>query len=69
MYHYNNQTEVRNAFWETFPDLEAESRKRRTFSKGQNAQTAQCRETFCEWLDSLSRNVQISDRLAQNVTL
>ena len=69
MFHYNNQSEVRNAFWETFPKLEAQARKNRTFSKGQNAQTAECRMTFCDWLDSLSRNVQISDKLAQDVTL
>jgi hypothetical protein len=69
MFHYNNQTEIRDAFWETFPELEAQARKNRTFSKGQNAQTADCRMIFCDWLDSLSRNVQISEKLAQNVTL
>jgi hypothetical protein len=69
MFQYNNQSEVRNAFWETFPELEAQARKNRTFSKGQNAQTAHCRMIFCDWLDSLSRNVQISDKLAQDVTL
>ena len=69
VYHYNNQTEVRKAFWETFPDLEEKARRNRTLSKGQNAQTADCRMTFCDWVESLSRNVQISDKLAQKVTL
>jgi hypothetical protein len=64
-----NQRELRREFWASFPELETEARRRRTRSKGQNAQTCDTRMTFCDWLDGLSKSGQVSDRLASNATL
>jgi len=65
-----NQQELRRAFWASFPELgETEARRRRTRSKGQNAQTCDTRMTFCDWLDGLAKSGQVSERLAQRATL
>lgn len=64
-----NQVELRRAFWESFPELETEARRRRTLSKGQNAQNCDTRMTFCDWLDGLAKSGQVSERLAERATL
>ena len=63
------QAELRRAFWASFPEMETEARRRRTLSKGQNAQTCDTRMTFCDWLDGLSESGQVSEKLAQSATL
>ena len=63
------QRELRAAFWQEHPELDAEARRRRTRSKGQNAQTCTTRSMFCFWLDNLRRDGEISDRLSNNATL
>ncbi len=64
-----NQKELRREFWASFPALETEARRRRTLSKGQNAQTCDARVMFCDWLDGLSKSGHVSDRLAERATL
>lgn len=68
-YTYTTQAQVRAAFWEAHPDLEMEARKRGTKSKGQNAQFTDTRLAFTDFLEHLHRDGQISDALAQRVTL
>lgn len=63
------QRELRRAFWDNFPELETEARRRRTLSKGHNAQTTTARTEFCDWLDGLARSGQVSERLADRATL
>ena len=63
------QAELRRAFWASFPEMETEARRRRTLSKGQNAQTCDTRMTFCDWLDGLSKSGQVSARLTHRATL
>ena len=63
------QAELRRAFWASFPELETEARRRRTLSKGQNAQTCTARCAFCDWLDGLAKSGQVSDRFANRATL
>lgn len=63
------QAELRRAFWQEFPELETEARRRRTLSQGQNAQTTTARTAFCDWLDGLARSGHVSERLAERATL
>jgi len=66
---YTTQAQLREAFWDSFPNLESEARKRRTLSKGQNAQTTSCRSWFVDFIDTKHRQGQISDALADRATL
>jgi hypothetical protein len=63
------QAELRREFWASFPELETEARRRRTLSKGQNAQTTTTRCAFVDWMDGLARSGQVSERIASNATL
>lgn len=58
-------TAVRTAFWEAFPQFKSEYRKR----KRQNEYSTDIRCTFVDFVDSLHRDGQITDNLAQRVTL
>jgi hypothetical protein len=66
------QKEVRAAFWATFPNL---SKKRHRYSWNQNDKTAELvysvdtRCTFVDFVDQLQSNGQISEALANRVTL
>jgi len=64
-----SQKQVRAAFWETHPYLEIAARKNGTFSKGQNSQNCDTRCAFVDFVDSLIRDNQISEKLADRVTL
>ena len=56
------QKQVREAFWQAFPDL---SRKR-----GRDGDyLTDTRVTFVDYVDNLSRNGEISEKLAHRVTL
>ena len=63
------QAQVRAAFWQQHPEHEARARQRGTRSKGQNAQTCDCRSAFCDFVESLARDGEISAALANRVTL
>lgn len=68
-YQYTSQAQIRAAFWESHPEHDARARKRGTRSKSQNHQVCDCRMAFCDFLDSLARNGEISETLAQRATL
>ena len=59
------QAEIRRAFWETFPEFAPLRRTR----KRQNDYPATVRAAFVDWVDSLARSGEISETLAQRVTL
>ena len=63
------QKQIRESFWDAFPQLEQQARARKTKSKGQNAQNADTRMAFVDYIDSLHRDGIISDKLAFNATL
>ena len=63
------QKEVRIAFWQSHPDLDRIARNRRTRSKLQNSQNTDTRVAFCDYVESLARNGEISGTLAHRVTL
>lgn len=66
---FTTAAEVRAAFWAVNPDLDEQSRKAKTRSKGQNAQHAEIRFAWVDFVESLERNCDISPALAQRVTL
>lgn len=69
---YTTQKELRAAFWETFPEL---PRRRYRYSWNPRDKSAELvypidtRCTWCDWIDSLERNGQISPALANRATL
>jgi len=63
------QNEIRSAFWQTFPELDAQARANGTRSKSQNHQTCTCRCYFVDFVDTLARSGQISEALANRATL
>ena len=67
---YTTQAQVRAAFWEVHPALERAARKGpRGRVLPQNSQPANVREAFVCWVDFLERDGQITQALAQRVTL
>jgi hypothetical protein len=66
---YTTQAQVRAAFWEEHSSFDHQVRAAGIRSKGQNAQCATVRCTFVDWINSLSKDGQISEALAQRVTL
>ena len=59
------QKELRRAFWEAHPDLY--KFYRRTYT--QNDYNATVRVSWCDYVDCMNRNGEISDALAQRATL
>jgi hypothetical protein len=59
------QTEVRNSFWDSFPEFAPERRTR----KRQNDYRADIRMSFVDYVDGLARNGEITEKLASEVTL
>lgn len=66
---YTNQKQVRAAFWEAFPHFDEQARAAGIRSKSQNHHCATVRCSFVDFVDSLARDGQISEALAQRVTL
>jgi hypothetical protein len=66
---YTTQKQVRAAFWANHPGMAQAAREAGTLTKGQNAQGTDIRVAFVEYVDSLARNGDISETLAQRVTL
>lgn len=61
------QREVRRAFWEQHPTLQR--RKITNYSGNGKMHVTDTRCAFCDFVDYLSRDGQISQELAQRVTL
>lgn len=62
---FTTQKQIRESFWESFPQYASERRARKT----QNDYKCDIRMTFCDYVESLRRDGQISEKLAYNVTL
>jgi len=63
------QKQIRSSFWAANPDFEFQAREAGIFSKGQNAQCATVRCEFVDYVDCLAKSGQISQKLANRVTL
>ena len=68
-YQMTTQAQIRAAFWEAHPDCYLSARARGTVTKGQNAQLADTRMAFVDYVDSLQRDGVISEALAGRVIL
>lgn len=66
---YTTQAQVRAAFWQAHPHLYLLARARRSLTKGQNAQTADTRCAFVDYVDVLASSGEIGEALAGGVTL
>ena len=63
------QKQVRAAFWDQHSHFAEQARTAGIISKRQNEHCATVRCTFVDFVDSLCRNGDISESLAQRVTL
>ena len=69
-YELTSQRAVRAAFWNECGDLPAVSRRKITAYSGQGSMyDTDTRSTFCDWLDSASKDGRVSSELAARVTL
>lgn len=66
-YRITNQRQLRREFWETFPKLNR--RKITDYSGKGKMYPTDIRCAFVDWVDSLSKNGDISPELADRVTL
>ena len=64
-YAMTTQKQVRESFWASFPEFIDQYRA----YKRQNDYNATIRSSFVSYVDSLQRDGQISDKLANRVTL
>ena len=64
---YANQAQIRKAFWEAHPDLP--KKKIPDYSGKGKMYPTDTRCAFCDFVDYLHRDGQISDALANRVTL
>ena len=66
-YTYTTQQQIRAAFWDAFPEL---SRRKIPDHSGQGRMyPTDTRCAFCDFLESLTRNGEISEALAGRATL
>ena len=63
------QKQIRAAFWEAHPDLEAHARKWGIKTAPHNRHNADTRVAFVEFVENLARNGEVSDKLAFRATL
>jgi hypothetical protein len=64
-----NQKQIRAAFWAANPSFEFQAREAGIFSKSQNYHCATVRCSFVDFVDSLQKSGQISEKLAGRVIL
>jgi hypothetical protein len=64
---YTTQRQVRRAFWEAHPNLP--KRKIKNYSGNGTMHVTDTRCAFTDFIDMLSKNDNISQELAQRVTL
>lgn len=64
---YTTQKQVRATFWETADPMNGDGITRRKLNNGDYTTDTRC--AFVDYVDSLTRNGDISDELAQRVTL
>lgn len=66
---YTTQRQIRKAFWEQHPEHEAYALKWQIKTMPQNRHNADTRQAFCDFIDRLAWNDDISDALANRATL
>ena len=59
------QKEIRDSFWEAFPEFKPERRS----NKRQNDYRCDIRCSFCDYVESLRRDGEITEKLASRATL
>lgn len=64
-----NQKTLRAAFWAAYPDFEFQAREAGIFSKRQNHHCATVRCSWVDFVDSMQKSGQISEKLAFRATL
>ena len=64
---YTTQKQIRAAFWDAHPDLPR--RKITDYSGNGKMYTTDTRCAFCDFLDALNKDGQISDAIANRATL
>lgn len=70
MYAYTTQRELRRAFFEQHADVPGVSRKKiRNYSGNGTMHNTDTRVAWCDWLDALQKNGEISESLANRATL
>lgn len=67
--HTVNLTDLRSAFWETFPKYAARYSKTHRARVRQNSYPVDIRMTWCDFVDMMHRDGLISDSLANRATL
>lgn len=65
----SSQKQIREQFWAANPDFEFQAREVGIFSKRQNEHCATVRCAFVDFVDSLQKSGQITEKLANRVTL
>jgi hypothetical protein len=61
--------EIIRSFWAAYPEYYSIAKRRKTLTKGQNAQACDCRQSFCDYIDYLYRAGRITERQVNEVTL
>lgn len=65
---YEDEEEIREAFWQNHPQFDSRDYKGQNHPS-QNNYNATIRSAWCEWIDYLQKDGQISEELADKVTL
>jgi len=65
----STQAQLREQFLELHPNLDQLARKNGTRSKRQNAQVCDIRVAWCDFVESMRRSGDITEQLAERVTL
>ena len=68
-YPITTQKALRAAFWDAYPSFDHQTRMAGIRSKSQNHHCATVRLTWCDFVDMMARDGQISESLAQRATL
>jgi hypothetical protein len=68
-YTYTNQKQIRQAFWESHPQHEAHALKWGIKTAPQNRHNCDTRCAWVDFVDYLSKDGQISEKLADRATL
>ena len=68
-YPITTQKALRAAFWDAHPSFDHQARAAGIRSKSQNHHCATVRLTWCDFVDMMARDGQISESLAQRATL
>lgn len=63
------QKQIRESFWQAHPEHEQHARKWQIKTAPQNRHNADTRQAFCDYVEHLARNGEITEALANRATL